>query len=263
MQKENAAAQEEMRRISEKIDRNEERFRQLSNKVDKNKMADAEMAAELQSLQAGEERRGSSASQTGDCCLEEMFQRVVALGTNGVEVLFQRTQREIGAAPGQMPGREGRRISEDEQKQSRFSKQLVHPAPGGINEGTPASSVELDLPRAQGAWRCGGAGKSGTLGIAREVYQTLQADVQWKRMHSRKTCEWKWDEKDFCRKRKEKRNSQGKDPRAFDKKSQGGDVSTLERNRQGEDPRTLKENSQGRDLGTFEANSHGKDPRTF
>ena len=121
MQKENAAAQEEMRRISEKIDRNEECFRQLSNKVDKNKMADAEMAAELQSLQAGEERRGSNASQTGDCCLEEMFQRVVALGTNGVEVLFQRTQREIGAVQGQMPGREGRRISEDEQKQSRFS----------------------------------------------------------------------------------------------------------------------------------------------
>ena len=100
-------------------------------------------------------------------------------------------------------------------------------------------------------------------GIAREVYQTLQADVQWKRMHSRETCEWKWDEKDFCRKRKEMRNSQGKDPRTFDKKSQGGDASTLERNSQGEDPRTLKENSQGGDFGTFEANSQGKDPRTF
>ena len=45
MQKENAAAQGEMRKIREKNDRNEERFRQLSDKVDKNKMVDAEMAA--------------------------------------------------------------------------------------------------------------------------------------------------------------------------------------------------------------------------
>ena len=27
--------------------------------------------------------------------------------------------------------------------------------------------------------------------IAREVYQTLQGDVQWRRMHSRETCERK------------------------------------------------------------------------
>ena len=57
MQKESAAAQEEMRKIREEIVRN------LSDKVDKNKMADAEMAAEPQSLQAGEKRRGSNASQ--------------------------------------------------------------------------------------------------------------------------------------------------------------------------------------------------------
>ena len=50
----------------------EERFRQLSDKVDKNKMAGAEMAAELLGLKAGEERRGSDASQTGDCCMEEL-----------------------------------------------------------------------------------------------------------------------------------------------------------------------------------------------
>ena len=48
MQKESPAAQEEMRRIREEVDRNDERFRQLSDKVDDNKMADAEMAAELQ-----------------------------------------------------------------------------------------------------------------------------------------------------------------------------------------------------------------------
>ena len=46
MQKESTAAQKEMRKIREDIDRNEERFRQLPDKVDKNKVA--EMAAELQ-----------------------------------------------------------------------------------------------------------------------------------------------------------------------------------------------------------------------
>ena len=37
-----------------------------------NKMQDAEMAAEFWSLQVGEERRGSNASQTGDGCLEAL-----------------------------------------------------------------------------------------------------------------------------------------------------------------------------------------------
>ena len=55
---------------------------------------------------------------------------------------------------------EGRSCSEEEQGQGR-----ILPAPGGINEGTPASSLELDLPRVRGALgECGGAGKSGTLG---------------------------------------------------------------------------------------------------
>ena len=49
-----------MRKTREEHDRNEERFLQLSDRDDENKMADAEMAAELQRLQAGEEKRGSN-----------------------------------------------------------------------------------------------------------------------------------------------------------------------------------------------------------
>ena len=42
------------------------------------------------------------------------------------------------------------------------SQELVLPAPGGLNEGTPASLMELDLPRARGAHgEGGGAGNSG------------------------------------------------------------------------------------------------------
>ena len=57
--KESVAAQEEMLKIREETDRDEERFRQLT---DGYSMVDAEMAAELQELKAGEERRGSNAS---------------------------------------------------------------------------------------------------------------------------------------------------------------------------------------------------------
>ena len=50
----------------------------------------------------------------------------IALGTNGVEVLFQRVRRNMGALPEQMPaGEEGRRDSKNEQEQGRTSQQLV------------------------------------------------------------------------------------------------------------------------------------------
>ena len=44
-------------------------------------MVDAETEAELQGLQAGEERRGSNASQAVECCLETMVEQIFALGT--------------------------------------------------------------------------------------------------------------------------------------------------------------------------------------
>ena len=136
MQKESPAAQAEMRKIREEIDRNEVRFRQLSDKVNKNKMADAEMAAELEELQAGGEIRGSDASQTGDCCVEELWQRFNALGANQMETMWQRVpsvRREVGAFQEQRPGREGgRRNREDKQEQGKASQQLVLPASGGV-----------------------------------------------------------------------------------------------------------------------------------
>ena len=64
---------------------------------------------------------------------------------NRIEAFVQRLQREVWE---QMPGREeGRRNCGDEQEQGKTSQQLVLLALGGFNEGTPASSMELDLPR--------------------------------------------------------------------------------------------------------------------
>ena len=57
----------------------------------------------------------------------------------------------------------GRRTSEYEQEQDKASPQLALSASSGCNEGTPASSLELDLPRVRGALGdSGGAGKTGT-----------------------------------------------------------------------------------------------------
>ena len=61
-------AKEEMRKLIEEIEWKVWRFTQLSDKVDKNRMAVAETEAELQGVQAGEERRGSNPSQAVDCC---------------------------------------------------------------------------------------------------------------------------------------------------------------------------------------------------
>ena len=191
MQKESAAAQEEMRRIREQIDRNEERFRQLSDKVDKNKMADAGMVAELQGLQAGEERRGSNASQAVDCSME----------TNGGTVL------RYGSG------------SEDEQDQDKASQQLALSASSGSNEGTPASSSQLDLPRVRGALgECGGAGKSGAakdpmeedaslgdLNSQGEDPRTFKEPVQrWQFQKKREEKKWKKKKKQKDKKKKVK-----------------------------------------------------------
>ena len=79
--KESLAAREEMRKLREEIECKEECFSLLADKVDKNTMADAETQAELQGLQAGEERRSSNASQAVECCLETMVEQIFALGT--------------------------------------------------------------------------------------------------------------------------------------------------------------------------------------
>ena len=96
------------------------------------------MVAELDRLQAGEERSGSYASQTHDCCLETLWQQnaavCAAVGPNHVDALanadFQRF-KESGAAQEQMPRRDERRNSEEEQEQGRTSQHLAIPTPGG------------------------------------------------------------------------------------------------------------------------------------
>ena len=83
------AAEEEMRKLQEELEHKKERGLVPSNKIDRTKMQVAEMAAELQSLQAG---RGSNASLTGDGCLEALKQQLIALGANGIGELGSQVQ---------------------------------------------------------------------------------------------------------------------------------------------------------------------------
>ena len=152
----------EMQRITKGIARNEARFLQQPTKVEKNKRACAELAAEVRGLQAGEERRGINASQAVDCCLETMVEQMLALGADQAgskfEAMCQIFFRRIATSSAQMPGKGGRRNSEDEQGQGKTSQQLVLPAPGGFNEGTPASSMDLIF-----------FGREGTSGTAKDL----------------------------------------------------------------------------------------------
>ena len=123
MQKESAAA----RKIREETDRNEERFRQLSDNVDQNKMVDAEMAAELQGLQA-EERRGSNASQAVGFCMETRVEQFFAVGADQArfkfdamcQVFFKKFEAYAPSAqiPGKERGRRNRRRTRARQSQS-------------------------------------------------------------------------------------------------------------------------------------------------
>ena len=133
-----------MRKIREEIEWKEERFTLLADK------------AELQGLQAGEERRGGNASQALDCCLETMVEQVFAMGTDLAKStvgalckIFVR-KFETSISPAQMQGRDGRRDSENEPEQGRASQQLVSPTPSEVNQDAPVSSLELDLHRVRG-----------------------------------------------------------------------------------------------------------------
>ena len=63
-------------------------FGSCRDKVDKNKMVDAEVAAELQGSQAGEERKGSNASQAVDCCMETMVEQLFAVSADQARSKF-------------------------------------------------------------------------------------------------------------------------------------------------------------------------------
>ena len=119
MQKRSATKEEEMRQIREEIDRNEERFRQLSDKADKNKMADAAMAAELQSLQAEKKEEAAMPRKQVTAVWRKCY-----TGLSHWERMEWRScskeSEEKWEWQGQMPGREeGRRRNGEDERQDQ------------------------------------------------------------------------------------------------------------------------------------------------
>ena len=175
-----------------------------------NRMADAEMEAELQGLQAGEERRGSNASQAVDCCLETMVEQVIAMRTDQGRSTFDAWCKifvgkfETSISPAQMQGREGgRRDSENEQDQGRANQQLMLPTPSGVNRDAPASSLELDrLCVVKAEVQEEQVSKE----IEREDHPDHQNELLW-----RKTKMTMWE--DWCLKQKRKGKQPGKGPK--------------------------------------------------
>ena len=73
--------EEEMQMLNNEMEEMKSRFRALSEKSGDCRKAAAELENEIQTLQAGEERRGSSASQSNGCCFAPtMLGQVFALG---------------------------------------------------------------------------------------------------------------------------------------------------------------------------------------
>ena len=69
--KEACACEEEMQKISEEMKERQASFQALSEKAGNCRMAADDLEAEVKDLQAGEERRGSCASQSNGCCFDQ------------------------------------------------------------------------------------------------------------------------------------------------------------------------------------------------
>ena len=99
------------------------------------------------------------------------------------QVFFKKFEAKTPSS--QMPGKGGgRRNSEDEQEQGKASRA------GAMKEGTPVSSLELDLPRGAHG-ECGGAGKSGA---DNERKRPLSNSPKSHSNEIDENYEWKWDE---------------------------------------------------------------------
>ena len=144
-----------MRKVSEEMEERKVHFQALSEKSDNCGRATDDLHDDIKILQAGEERRGSCASQSNGCCFDPaMVVQVFACGTIHAEHYIKAMQEEFirifeaPAAPEHMAGGEDRGEWEDKQAASgRYESASV--------------GLAVDLARHQDAnGGSGGGGKS-------------------------------------------------------------------------------------------------------
>ena len=115
----------------------------------------------------------------------------------------------------QIPGKEeGRRNSEDEQEQGKASQRQV----GAMKAPQPVVWSLIFLVFGVHLANAEEQENQAQHGMEKDLCPIVQVDFRWKRMQVDEKYEWKWDERARCFEQKEKRNSQGKDPRTFDGK---------------------------------------------
>ena len=158
------------------------------------------------------EEKVLNASQTGDNCLEALWQQIAAVcaagGPNQIDALANaviQKFKESGAVQEQVPGRDERkRNSEEEQEQDETSQQVALPTPGGsfkVHRRVVWSLIFFLF----GVYQ---AKAEVQLDIAREAHQDLQDGTPW--MKEPMTI---WE--DWCLKQKVQEKQPGKGPKSL------------------------------------------------
>ena len=169
-----------MWKVREEIIQRKERFHRLSKKVDNNRMTAAELEELLRGLQAGEERRGSNASQVNQCFLDTVAEQLFTMGAaqakHRLKGLYDKFLKRFEANTLCANARKRRKKRAKESQPTDGS-----PAPGGCNEGLPASPV-FDPARFRGEnVESGGAGNF-KAPYDRKRSLRVESSDRWKKM---------------------------------------------------------------------------------
>ena len=151
-----------MRKVSDEVEEGRVRFAPLSGKSGNCRMAADDLEDEIQILQAGEERRGSCASQANGCCFDPaMVEQVLACDAVHAEHHIKAMREEFTqrfkapAAPEQLAGEEREEWEGDRDDEN---------AAGGRYEGATLG-LAVDPARHQDA--NGGSGGGGHVSTPR------------------------------------------------------------------------------------------------
>ena len=135
-------------RIRNEIEERHAKIEELCQKIQKASMAEVELDEEVRGLHAGDERRGSSASQSNGCCFDSaMVELLVTMGAaqrwQHLSSLQGKLSRAYGVQHQPVPATPvhvpkvggGGDENEEEQRRRAARRQLGPPAPRGRNEG--------------------------------------------------------------------------------------------------------------------------------
>ena len=243
----------------------EMRFHVLSEKSVDSRTAAAELENEVQNLQASEERRSSSASQSNGCCFDPEIGATPRDGSSrgnaAAHLSSGRRQQSYGGqqrpeptAPERGAGAEEREAweeewDEDERMANGWYEKAAHGSVVDPAEGSDEIQALQELEHALVTIPDPRGGKKTRKAIKWEMKGSLEAEwrqVSSRREERRKTARER-TQKSFKKTAREgipvhqKETARVRTQGHLDKTAKAGDLRTLETNSQGRDPRTLKE----------------------